>query len=140
MDTECQSMYIQCIAMAFLDQSEKSFLQTVSDTTYCNIFSPERVEYEKRLLGRDYEELGAAWSLDIDDPDRPLVNDWKVNERVEAMADGLRDRLAKRSSATRREMVLYEDAILYLLYHEDSYAIKTTKVRFEFRFRKRAFQ
>ena len=103
--------------MAFLDRSEKSFLQTVSDTTYCNIFSPQRVEYEKRLLGRDYVELGAAWSLDIDDADRPLVNDWKVNERVEAMADGLRDRLARRGSATRHELVLYEDTIVYLLYH-----------------------
>ena len=110
-------MYILCMAIAFLDRSEKSFLQTVSDTTYCNLFSPERVAHEKRLLGRDYEELGTAWSLDMNDPDRPLVNDWKVNERVEAMADGLRDRLAKRSGATRHELVLYEDAIVFLLYH-----------------------
>ena len=121
-------MYILCMATSFLDRQEKSFLETVSDTTYCNLFSPERVEHEKRLLGRDYEELGTAWSLDTDDPDRPLVNDWKVNQRVEAMADGLRDRLAKRSGATRHELVLYEDAILFLLYHR--YVARLTEAAF----------
>ena len=114
--------------MAFLDRSEKSFLQTVSDTTYCNIFSPQRVEYEKRLLGLDYVELGSAWSLDIDDADRPLVNDWKVNERVEAMASGLRNRLANRAGASRHELVLYEDAIVYLLYHR--YVTQLTEAAF----------
>ena len=66
--------------MSFLDKSEKAFLQVVSDTTYCNLFSPERVEYERLLLGSDYEELGSTWSLHISDPDRPLVNDWKVQK------------------------------------------------------------
>ena len=68
--------------MAFLDRSEKSFLQTVSDTTYCNLFSPERLDYEKRLLERDYEELGTAWSLDIDDPDPTLFRPFSKSPEV----------------------------------------------------------
>jgi DNA-binding NtrC family response regulator len=115
--------------MAFLTAEERLFLQKVSGLAYCNIFSPQRVEYERQLLGDEFDELGRAWSLDIDDPDRPLINDWKVNQRVKAIAGGLRDRLVKRSSAPERELVLYEDAVLFLLYHH--YVAQITEAALE---------
>ena len=103
--------------MKLLDKDEKTLLKTVSELAYCNLFSPARVEYEREILGTDFEEVGAVWSLDMDDPDRPLANDWKVYKRVEDLLESLRRRLGKAGRATREEMVLYEDAVLFVLYH-----------------------
>ncbi len=103
--------------MALIEKKEKPFLKTLSDLAYCNLFSPARVEFERELLGADFEEVGPVWSLDMDDPDRPLANDWKVYKRVEDLVASLRQRLEKNTKATREELVLYEDAVLFVLYH-----------------------
>ncbi len=71
-------------------------LKAVSELAYCNLFSPARVEYEREILGTDFELGGAVWSLDMDDPDRPLANDWKVYKRVEDLLESLRRRLESR--------------------------------------------
>jgi DNA-binding NtrC family response regulator len=103
--------------MPFLEKQEKTLLKTLSDLAYCNLFSPSRVEFERQILGADFEEVGPVWSLDMDDPDRPLANDWKVHKRVEGLVRSLRQRLDKSAKATREELVLYEDAVLFVLYH-----------------------
>jgi len=103
--------------MSLLDKEQKALLKAVSELAYCNLFSPARVEYEREILGADFEESGQVWSLDMDDPDRPLANDWKVYERVEALVESLRKRLETAGGATREELVLYEDAVLFVLYH-----------------------
>lgn len=103
--------------MPFLEKQEKTLLKTLSDLAYCNLFSPSRVEFERQILGADFEEVGPVWSLDMDDPDRPLANDWKVHKRVEDLVRSLRQRLNKSAKMTREELVLYEDAVLFVLYH-----------------------
>ncbi|MDA1314321.1 MAG: sigma-54 factor interaction domain-containing protein [Acidobacteria bacterium] len=103
--------------MPFLEKQEKNLLKTLSDLAYCNLFSPLRVEFERQILGADFEEVGPVWSLDMDDPDRPLANDWKVYKRVDDLVRSLSQRLDKSAKATREELVLYEDAVLFVLYH-----------------------
>ena len=103
--------------MAFLQKEEVALLKPVSELAYCNLFAPARVEYEREILSADFEEGPAVWSLDVDDADRPLVNDWKVYQRVEELMDPLRKRLDGDTKPSREELTLYEDAVLFVLYH-----------------------
>ena len=103
--------------MAFLTTSERGFLRAISSLGYCNPFLPERIEYEREALGPDFVEAEAVWSLRVDDPDTLRSNPVKITERVEALVGKLRERLTTGAAATEPELLLYEDAILWLLYH-----------------------
>ena len=105
--------------MAFLSSNERGFLRAVSKLGYCNPFLPERIQYEREALGPDFREAEPVWSMRVDDPDSPHVNSQKIAERVESVARSVRERLAKGAAGTKEDLVLYEDATLYLLY--DSY-------------------
>src|SRR5712692_6753092 len=102
--------------MSFLTGSERAFLQAVSDLGYCNPFLPERIESEQAALGADFSAAKAVWSLQVDDPSTPNVNNRKIAERIAILVQKLRDRLVNRVAATEQDLVLYEDAALFLLY------------------------
>ncbi len=103
--------------MAFLGASERAFLQAVSKLGYCNPFLPERIQYEREALGPDFRETEPVWSMRVDDPDTSPVNALKIAERVETLVGELKKRLAGRTAASREDLILYEDAVLFLLYH-----------------------
>ncbi|MFQ5539135.1 MAG: hypothetical protein ACE5FB_01945, partial [Candidatus Binatia bacterium] len=103
--------------MAFLSSNERVFLRAVSSLGYSNPFLPERIQYEREALGRDFRESESVWSMRVDDPERPHDNLLKIMERVETVVRALRDRLASGTAATREDLVVYEDAVLFLLYH-----------------------
>ena len=103
--------------MAFLTAGERAFLRAVADLGYCNPFLPERIEYERAALGPEFSEAKAVWSLRVDDPSTANVNNTKLTERVAGLAQKLRDRLAGGVAATESDLVLYEDAVLFLLYN-----------------------
>ena len=102
--------------MIFLSSGERDFLRAVSQLAYCNPFLPERTQWERAALGRDFHEGEPVWSLPVDDPERSRVNVWRIFERLDPLAEQLRDRLAARTPARERDLVLYEDAILQVLY------------------------
>ena len=110
------SVHLMC-HMAFLTPSERRFLEGVSELAYCNPFTPRRIECERRVLGADFVEGEAVWSLDVNDPYKPLVNGWKVYDRTEGLIQDLRGRLADTPKAGEKDLILYEDAALYVLYH-----------------------
>jgi transcriptional regulator with AAA-type ATPase domain len=103
--------------MAFLSSGERAFLRAVSSLGYCNPFLPERIEYEQAALGPDFVAGEPIWSMRVDDPDAPLVNNAKVVERIEQLVPQLHTRLASGAVATEQDLVLYEDAVLFLLFH-----------------------
>jgi DNA-binding NtrC family response regulator len=103
--------------MAFLSSSERIFLSAVSQLAYCNPFLPERSKCERAALGRDYAEGEPVWSLPVEDPERPRANVWRINARLEPLAEQLRTRLPAASQARDSDLVLYEDAIIHLLYN-----------------------
>src|ERR1039457_2289953 len=81
--------------MPFLAASQRSLLRAVTGLGYCNPFLPERVKWERAALGAEFVEGEPVWSYRFDQPQpRP------------------------RQPAGPREpdLVLYEDAVLYLLY------------------------
>jgi len=103
--------------MAFLDRKGLAFLRAVSKLGYCNPFLPERIEYEREVLGSDFREAEPVWSMRVDDPDSPYNNVLKITEGVATTAHRLRERLTASAAATDQDLELYQDACLFLLYH-----------------------
>jgi transcriptional regulator with AAA-type ATPase domain len=103
--------------MAFLSSSERAFLQAVSKLGYCNPFLPERIKYEQEALGPDFQETEMIWSLRVDAPHTPRVNTIKIVERLAVLGEKLRAHLSKRTTVTEHDLRLYEDAILFWLFH-----------------------
>jgi DNA-binding NtrC family response regulator len=103
--------------MAFLSSRERSFLTAVSQLAYCNPFLPERAKFERVALGREYQEGEPVWSLPVEDPERPRANVWRIAARLEPLSEQLRGRLLDGVEAREPDMVLYEDAVIHLLYN-----------------------
>jgi transcriptional regulator with AAA-type ATPase domain len=102
--------------MAFLSSGERTFLRAVSGLVYCNPFLPERTQLERAALGSAFHAGEPVWSLPVDDPEASRVNVWRIFERLEPLVEQLRDRLSAGSKAREEDLVLYEDAILQVLY------------------------
>ncbi len=102
--------------MPFLDPSERTFLKAVSQFAYCNPFLPEHTEFERAALGSDFLEGEPVWSQQVKDPEKPRENIWRIFKKLEPLAKELRQRLAQGADPRTEDLVLYEDAILHLLY------------------------
>jgi transcriptional regulator with AAA-type ATPase domain len=85
----------------------------VSRLAYANPFLPERKEFERAALGRDYVDAGPVWSASVSDPDAPSPNVTRLHARLTPMIEAISGRLAH---AEPDELAIYEDAVHYLLY------------------------
>jgi hypothetical protein len=103
--------------MTFVSGDERVLLQAVSKLGYCNPFLPERIIYEREALGGDFVEGEAVWSLRVDDPSTPRANNTTLAERVANLVEKLCERLRNGIHATTHDLGLYEDAVLFLLFH-----------------------
>lgn len=103
--------------MALLTSREHAFLEAVARLSYSNPFLPELLEFERLALGEAFVEEEAMWSLQVADPDRIRGNTGEILRRLKALLDVLRDRLKRDPTASRQELELYEDGLLYWLYH-----------------------
>ncbi|MGD8962568.1 MAG: sigma 54-interacting transcriptional regulator [Desulfobacterales bacterium] len=103
--------------MAFLNPEDRRFLETVSRLNYVNPFLPERIQYERDALGNVFDESKADWNLLGDDPEFHLVNTKKITDRAYPLLLKLQERLRKGVAASRKELELYEDTVLFLVYH-----------------------
>jgi transcriptional regulator with AAA-type ATPase domain len=102
--------------MLFATAAEAEFAATVSRLAYCNPFVPERIEQERVALGSDFVDADLVWNVAQDwDGSRPNIH--KLRERVEQTASDFRQRLVDRADATAKELGLYEDVAIYLLYY-----------------------
>lgn len=101
--------------MAFLSGTQRALLRAVSQLGYCNPFLPERVELERAALGDEFVEGEPVWSYRIEHP-APRENVWRIHGRLEPMAEQVRARLRDGVEAPEADLVLYEDAVLHLLY------------------------
>jgi len=102
--------------MAWIPNRERAFLESVSRLGYCNPFLPERVDLERAALGSDFVEGEPVWSQPVAEPERPRANAWRIAEKLERVAEELRATLVAGAEADERELALYEDAVLLLLY------------------------
>lgn len=102
--------------MAFLSGQERAFLEAVTGLAYSNPFLPERTRFERAALGADYIDSADVWSLSVNEPERPRANIWRIAERLEPLAEQLRQRLTGAVAPPEQDLALYQEAILQLLY------------------------
>ena len=110
------SVYTSNHIMAFLKSNERAFLSTVSRLAFCNPFLPELERFQREALGPEFKTGEPPLSRRTDGPDRMSANSWKVYERLTPLIADLRDRLAAGKTGQEPDLILYEDAVLYLLY------------------------
>src|SRR5687768_9951129 len=102
--------------MAWFTSSERRFAEAVSRIAYCNPFLPERITAEREALGNEFVEAGADWNR------RPRslgyhANVTRLTERAGSLAEACRRRLAEGTRPSEAELPLYEDFVLFALYH-----------------------
>lgn len=102
--------------MSLFDDADRRFAEAISRLSYCNPFLPKRLQLEREALGDAFCEEGAVWSKRIHVDDR-RKNIERLHACVETLVGKTRGRLEAGESANERELVLYEDLVLYWLYH-----------------------
>jgi hypothetical protein len=79
--------------MALLTGADLAFAQAVSGLTFCNPFTPQRIEFEREALGRSFVDSPLVWSLQPEvEGERP--NLLRLIERAGPLAERLREQLA----------------------------------------------
>jgi transcriptional regulator with AAA-type ATPase domain len=102
--------------MALFTDSERKVLKAVSGLAYSNPFLPERTQYERAALGRDYVHAAPVWSASVTDPDAPSPNVARLHARLSPMIENLGRRIKAAPTVSPEELAIYEDNVHYLLY------------------------
>ena len=105
------------ITMTVLNSEDKRFLESVVKVSYANPFLAERIEYEREALGVDFDDSQADWNLLGDDPETHQVNTRKLAEKAYAIIARMQTQIKKGQNFSRKELKLYEDTVLFLLYY-----------------------
>ena len=107
-------MYILC--MSVLTAAERRFLTATARLAYSNPFLPERIEWERAALGREFVSTEPVWSVSVADPDAELPNVARIYRKLETLIEGLHHRLAATPDIPAADAAIYEDSVHYLLY------------------------
>ena len=109
-------MYNECMPSSSLfNDTQRRFAETVSQLIYCNPFLPERVELEKRALGKAFVAEQADWNVRSLDRG-PVPNVESLISQCETLIEAARP---NDFSVARQDVdwELYEDVVLFVLYH-----------------------
>ena len=114
------------MTVTFVTDAQRGFLENFSALGACNPFGPEREKYERALLGAEYvpHSQESLHELLARDPYRRGTNFERISHLAEAQLEAAREHLAATRAASARELTLYQDAALLLLYrrHVDGFA------------------
>ena len=102
--------------MLFKSQADLAFVEVMSRLSYCNPFLPERIECERAALGEDFAPVDMVWNVAADwEGNRPNIG--RLRERAESILGQARQRLAEGARCSPKELALYEDLAVYVLYY-----------------------
>ena len=92
-------------------------LQCFAGMVFCNPFIPERMDWERKLLGKSFQSTEEAWSRSN------VAGELRENVVVlgamaKQLADQLRDALQESVRYSKEDWASYEDLIAYHLYEE----------------------
>jgi hypothetical protein len=102
--------------MSIFTDGERRLAEAVQGLIYGNPFLPERIAFEKRILGDAWVAEGADWNLrpDVEEDHPNLVH---TCERVDAAVEAVRARLKGRESLPEDEAILFQSLAFFHIYH-----------------------
>ena len=101
--------------MTVLAPTERRFGEAISRLAFCNPFLPERIRWERAALGDEFDERYAHWNLDPAQHLSPNVE--RLLKRADTMLAAVRDRVSATRTLEGAEQQLYEDVLLFVLFH-----------------------
>jgi len=103
--------------MALFESADRNCAEALVHLSYCNPFLPQRIEYERAILGQAFVDTDQAWHKRFEeDEERPNIE--LLTQRAKVLTDGARERLQRGKSAGEAERRLYEDTALYYLFNQ----------------------
>ena len=122
-------MYIEC--MDLYSTAERRFLRAVASLAYSNPFLPERVEYERAALGREFITGGPIWSASVTDPAAEFPNVSRIQARLEPLVESIHSRLERAGDVSAADLAIYEESVHEMLF-ERYYRRFTGETRWPF--------
>jgi len=118
--------------MAVFSPAERRFLHAVASLSYSNPFLPERIDWERAALGREWLQSEPVWSISAADPDADLPNILRIYDKLERLIDGLHARLCSAPDLAPDELADYEESVHSLLYQRYYRSFREAGGRFPF--------
>ena len=101
--------------MALYSDSQRITVEAVVGLAYCNPFQPERIAFERTILGKQHAGFETSWHKQLESGgEEPNVD--AITEVVGGLVEHGRRRLAENPRAPDDELSLYEDMALYYIY------------------------
>jgi DNA-binding NtrC family response regulator len=104
-----------------LSDTERRQAKDIGALVYANPFLEERIALEKRIVGKGYVESQALWSY-LPDAQRETTID-AIAARGNALVETLHARMRGGARASREELQIYDDLVIYVLYERYREAI-----------------
>ena len=104
--------------MAFLNRTERRQAEAIAQIGYCNPFLPERLKWERQVLGERYQEDSAVMNLpsSMVEEERVFGNFLLIVKRAQELADAMRVRVLAGQCTREDDQKLYRETILFTLY------------------------
>src|SRR3984957_17820183 len=102
-------MHMYNLCMALLSGSERRFLHATASLGYSNPFLPERIEWERAALGREYQDGEPGWSISVADPDADQPNIIRIYQKLDGLIESLHGRIAAAPDLQPEDLAAYED-------------------------------
>lgn len=104
--------------MAMLSNRDLQVAEAIGQIGYCNPFLPERLALERAALGGDFCCADPVINLPPNaDLQTIFPNFVALRERVEVLSETMRRKLLSGSTPTERELRVYQNLAMYLLYN-----------------------
>ena len=98
------------------NEEERRLGQKISELSYCNPFLPERINFEREILGKDFIKTETTWNIRVDiNDERPNIP--TIVKLAEELIEKLRNRLLQGVKSSEKDLAIYEDLALFILYH-----------------------
>lgn len=103
--------------MAFLNQAERRQAEAMAHIGYCNPFLPERLKWERQVLGDRFKEGGAVINfLSSAEAELVFANFGLLLEHAQKLVDKMRGRAMNGRCTREGDQRLYRETVLFLLY------------------------
>jgi transcriptional regulator with AAA-type ATPase domain len=111
---------------------DRHLLASVAGLGYANPFLPERIAFEKAILGREFQAAGPVWSASVKDPEATPPNVIAVYRKLDERIGRLRDELVAAADCSGEELAMYEESVHYLLYQRYYSYFSTPRTKWQF--------